>query len=231
MLLPTFLGLSVLSRVGLCKLYEDVSDLPGLHYDFVIAGGGTAGNVVANRLSENPHVSVLVLEAGPSNIGVLESEVPFLSTQMFLDPTYSWNYTTTPIPGFNGRSVSYNRAFILGGCSAHNGMAYTRGAAVDFDRYAELSGDARWSWNQLFPYFLKTEKWSPPADQHDTRGQFNPHVHGTNGPIFVSLNGFVLPFFEGKIIQTTKELPDDFPFNLDPNSGNELGVCASARAL
>ncbi|KAJ7037138.1 pyranose dehydrogenase [Mycena alexandri] len=224
MLLPTFFALSVLSRVGLCKLYEDVSELPGLHYDFVIAGGGTAGNVVANRLSENPHVSVLVLEAGPSNIGVLESEVPFLSTQMFLDPTYSWNYTTTPIPGFNGRSVSYNRAFILGGCSAHNGMAYTRGAAADFDRYAELSGDARWSWNQLFPYFLKTEKWSPPADQHDTRGQFNPHVHGTNGPISVSLNGFALPFFEGKIIQTTKELPDDFPFNLDPNSGNELGV-------
>ncbi|KAF7363145.1 Aryl-alcohol oxidase [Mycena venus] len=223
MLLPTFFILFVLSGFGLCKLYEDVADLPGLHYDFVIVGGGTAGNVVANRLSENPHVSVLVLEAGPSNDGVLDSEVPFLSAEMFLNPTYSWNYTTTPMPGFNGRSVPYSRAFILGGCSAHNGMVYTRGAAADFDRYAELSGDAGWSWNQLFPYFLKNEKWTPPTDHHDTRGQFNPQVHGTNGPISVSLNGFSLPTFEQKVIQTTKELPHDFPFNLDPNSGKELG--------
>ncbi|KAJ7640226.1 pyranose dehydrogenase [Mycena rosella] len=224
MLLPTFFILSVLSGVGLCKLYEDVADLPGLHYDFVIVGGGTAGNVVANRLSENPHVSVLVLEAGPSNVGVLDSEVPFLSVEMFLNPTYSWNYTTTSMPGFNGRSVLFNRAFILGGCSAHNSMVYTRGAAADFDRYAELSGDSGWSWNQLYPYFLKNEKWTPPADQHDTRGQFNPHLHGTNGPISVSLNGFSLPTFEQKVIQTTKDLPHDFPFNLDPNSGKELGV-------
>ncbi|KAF8179349.1 pyranose dehydrogenase [Mycena galopus ATCC 62051] len=232
MFLLTFFILFVLSGVGLCKLYEDVADLPGLHYDFVIVGGGTAGNVVANRLSENPHVSVLVLEAGPSNDGVLDSQVPFLSVEMFLNPTYSWNYTTTPMPGFNGRSVSYSRgALHTGGCSAHSmplplvyGMAYTRGAASDFDRYAELAGDAGWSWNQLFPYFLKNEKWTPPADHHDTRGQFNPHVHGTDGPISVSLNGFSLPTFEQKVIQTTKELPHDFPFNLDPNSGKELGV-------
>ncbi|KAJ6548569.1 hypothetical protein B0H19DRAFT_1378984 [Mycena capillaripes] len=100
-----------------------------------------------------------------------------------------------------------------------------------FDIYAELSADAGWSWNQLFPYFLKNEKWTLPADHHDTRGQFNPPVHGTNGPIFVSLNGFSLPTFEHKVIQTTKKLPRDFPFNLDPNSGKPLGVYASVRSL
>ncbi|KAF7352308.1 GMC oxidoreductase [Mycena venus] len=224
MLLPTFILLSLFCGVGWCKLYEDIADLPGLHYDFVVVGGGTAGNVVANRLSEDPKVSVLVLEAGLSNEGVLSSQVPFLLSELIPDSTYSWNYTTIDMPGLNGRSIPYFRAFFLGGCSAHNGMVYTRGAADDFNRYATLSGDSGWSWNNILPYFLKSEKWSAPADQHDTQGQFNPQIHGTNGPISVSLNGFSWSTFEQNIIQTTKQLPNDFPFNLDTNSGSPLGV-------
>ncbi|KAJ7640147.1 aryl-alcohol oxidase-like protein [Mycena rosella] len=227
MLSPTLTVLGVLffGGVGLCKLYEDVADLPRLEYDYVVVGGGTAGNVVANRLTENPDVSVLVLEAGVSNEGVLVSEVPFLGIDL-LAPTgpYSWNYTTTPQKGLNGRAISYARAYLLGGCSSHNDMVYTRGAQDDFDRYAKLTGDEGWSWNQIFPYFLKNEKWTPPADQHDTRGQFNPGIHGTAGPISVSLSGFQWPDFQRRIIQTTEELPDDFPFNLDMNSGQPLGV-------
>ncbi|KAJ7683872.1 aryl-alcohol oxidase-like protein [Mycena rosella] len=221
----TILGVLFFGGVGLCKLYEDVADLPRLQYDYVVVGGGTAGNVVANRLTENPDVSVLVLEAGVSNEGVLISEVPFLGNDFFasINP-YSWNYTTTPQTGLNGRAISYARAYLLGGCSSHNGMVYTRGAQDDFDRYANLTGDEGWSWNQIFPYFLKNEKWTPPADQHDTHGQFNPGIHGTAGPISVSLSGFQWPDFQRRIIQTTEELPDDFPFNLDMNSGQPLGV-------
>ncbi|KAJ7874999.1 glucose dehydrogenase short protein [Mycena olivaceomarginata] len=176
------------------KIYEDVSDLPSLEYDFVIVGGGTAGNVVANRLTENPNFSVLVLEAGVSNEGVLDSTVPYFVENLLAAPgIYGWNYTTTPQIGLNNRVLPYQRAHILGGCSAHNGMVYTRGSAEDFDRYASK------------PTLFENEKWTQPADHHDARGQFNPAVHSTDG------------------INSVK-FPEEFPFNLDFNSGQMLGV-------
>jgi choline dehydrogenase-like flavoprotein len=180
--------------------------------------------VVANRLTENPEFNVLVLEAGVSNIDVLDSIIPFFLGNLLGPTIYEWNYTTTPQSGLNGRVLSYSRAHMLGGCSSHNGMFYTRGTVDDFDRYATLTGDAGWSWDQIFPYFLKNEKWSPPADHHNTQGQFNPSVHSTTGITSVSLPGFDWQIFYDKVIQTTKELPETFPFNLDTNSGKPLGL-------
>ncbi|KAJ7366512.1 pyranose dehydrogenase [Mycena albidolilacea] len=224
------LNLSLLILTGvvapsLAKIYEDVADLPGLEYDFVIVGGGAAGNVVANRLTENPKFSVLVLEAGVSNEGVIDSIVPFLVGNLLSGPNaYEWNYTTTPQIGLNNRTIRYPRAHILGGCTAHNGMVYTRGSAEDYDRYAAVTGDPGWSWNSLLPYFFKNEKWTEPADHHDTRGQFNPSVHSTDGINSVSLSGYHWPIFEHHVLQTTRELPEEFPFNLDFNSGQMLGI-------
>ncbi|KAJ7665006.1 pyranose dehydrogenase [Mycena rosella] len=224
MLTPSFLLLSLFVAGGLGKLYEDVADLPGFNYDFVIAGGGTAGNVLANRLTENPNVSVLVLEAGVSNAGILPSEVPFRLGELFAPTVWNWNYTSTPGTGLLDRVLGVSRAHFLGGCSGHNGMVYTRGAAADFDRYAQITGDQGWSWNNIYPYFLKTENWSSPADHHNTDGQYNPALHGTNGPVFTSLNGYPYTQFEQNVIATTKTLPQDWPFNLDMNSGKPLGV-------
>ncbi|KAF8144378.1 hypothetical protein K438DRAFT_1874128 [Mycena galopus ATCC 62051] len=113
---------------------------------------------------------------------------------------------------------------MLGGCSSHNGMAYTRGTVEDWDRYANVTHDPSWSWNNVLPYFFKNEKWSPPADHHNTQGQFDPSVHSTHGITSVSLGGFQWRTFNQHVIQTTKELPDVFPFNLDMNSGQPLGV-------
>ncbi|KAF8214099.1 hypothetical protein K438DRAFT_1956192 [Mycena galopus ATCC 62051] len=209
----SFVALSLFASVGLCKVYEDVADLPGLQYDFVIVGG----MLTPLQLLQKPDLYF-------RNKGITNSEVPFLLGELIPQTIYSWNYTTIPMAGLDGRSIPYFRAFFLGGCSGHNGMVYTRGAADDFDRYASLTDDPGWSWNQILPYFLKSEKWTPPADNHDTRGQFNPQVHGRSGPISVSLNGYPWPTFEERVIQTTKELPDQFPFNSDLNSGEPLGV-------
>ncbi|KAJ7768752.1 aryl-alcohol oxidase precursor [Mycena olivaceomarginata] len=205
------------------KIYDSVSDLPGLKYDFIVVGGGTAGSVVAARLTENLNWSVLVLEAGVTNEGVVLSEAPLLVDEMLTHPIWSWNYSTVVQSGLNGRVIPYQRAHILGGCSAHNGMFYTRGSADDFDRYAEVTGDPGWSWDRLLPYFFKNERWTEPADHHDTRGQFNPLVHSTTGKTAVSLAGYHWPV-SSRVLQTTKELPDEFPFNLDTNSGSPLGV-------
>ncbi|KAJ7851624.1 aryl-alcohol oxidase [Mycena olivaceomarginata] len=205
-----------------CKIYENVAHLPGLSYDFVIVGA--AGNVVANRLTENPKFSVLVLEAGLSNEGVIDSVVPFFDADLLAQPIYDWNYTTVPQPGLNGRNIAIQRAFMLGGCTSHNFMVYTRGSAEDYDRFAAVTGDPGWSWDRLLPYFFKNEKWTEPADHHDTRGQFNPAVHSTKGINSVSLAGFQWPIFSQHVIEATRELPEEWPFNLDTNSGKPLGL-------
>ncbi|KAF8582565.1 GMC oxidoreductase [Ramaria rubella] len=220
-----FVIFGALNAFNICRaaIYESPSLLPALTYDFVIVGGGTAGNAVANRLTENPDYSVLVLEAGGSNIGVTESIVPYLFTELLGNNPFNWNYSTTPQVGLGGRSIPYPRGHLLGGCSSHNGMYYTRGSSDDYDRFARVTGDPGWSWDNLQPYIRKNEKWTEPTDHHNTTGQFNPAVHSFTGINSVSLAGFAYPI-DNMVIQATQQLSEEFPFNLDMNSGSPLGV-------
>ncbi|KAG7445389.1 aryl-alcohol oxidase-like protein [Guyanagaster necrorhizus] len=218
-----FFVLFILCSSVLGAIYEKFDDLPTSNFDFIIVGGGTAGNVLANRLTENANISVLILEAGGSTADVLLSEVPFFCVNATPGTPWDWNFTTTEQPGLNGRSVSFPRGFGLGGSSAVNYMFYTRGSFQDYDRYAQISGDPGWGWEALQPYIRKNEHFVPPSDHHNTTGQFDPAVHSFNGINSVSLPGYPRAT-DGRVIQTTSELSDDFPFNLDYNSGFHLGV-------
>ncbi|KAF8989830.1 pyranose dehydrogenase [Cyathus striatus] len=215
-----------LNKFAYGAIYQSFDELPsGKPYDFVVAGGGTAGSVIANRLTENPKFRVLVLEAGPSNEGIIELEAPGLASSLWYTTSpFDWNYTTVPQVGLNGRSVIYNRGYVLGGSSSINGMAYTRGSADDYDRWAAATGDEGWNWKNMLPYIWKNEHFVLPGDGHSIDGQFNPKYHSFTGINFVTVTGYARPF-DNVYLQASKELENEFPFDLDMNDGTPLGLC------
>ncbi|KAF9444152.1 GMC oxidoreductase [Macrolepiota fuliginosa MF-IS2] len=218
LLLSVFL-LAIPSALG--RIYGGINNLPLVEYDFIVVGGGTAGPVVANRLTENPQLNVLVVEAGPSHEGVLVTEVPGLMLQV-QSSGYDWNYTTIPQSTMNQRILRYPRGFILGGCSSHNSMFWSRGSSDDWNRWASVSKDSSWSWKNVFPFMIKNERWTTPADQHDQTGEFDPSVHGFHGSIGVSTAGYPTKI-DSRVLQTTQEL-EEFPFLSDYNGGRPIGL-------
>ncbi|KAJ7143312.1 aryl-alcohol oxidase-like protein [Mycena crocata] len=216
--------LVVFSVVNLClgKIFTAPSQVTSKTYDFIIVGAGTAGSVIAARITENPSVKVLVIEAGGMDNGTLAMTIyaPLLAGTG-LNTAADWNFTTTPQTGLNGRTLGYPRGHVIGGSSAINGMIYSRGSSEEFDRIAAVSGDSGWSWASLQKYVMKNEKHTAPWNNRSNLGEFNPQVHGT-GPVLTGLTPTVFET-DRRVIQTTKDLPNKFPFNLDLNSGNGLG--------
>ncbi|KIY46404.1 alcohol oxidase [Fistulina hepatica ATCC 64428] len=185
--------------------------------------GGAGGSTVANRLSEDPSVSVLLLEAGGANDDDLDMYIPLLCTRLTPNTPFDWNYTTVPQTGLNNRSVSYPTGFGLGGSTSVNCLVYTRGSIADIDLWGQLTDDPTWSWDNLLPYYKKSERFNFPRDGHNVSGEFLPQVHGFDGVIGVSLPGSPRAI-DGMVISTLEELPAEFPYNVDMNSGANLGV-------
>jgi len=141
-------------------------------FDYVIAGGGTAGCVLANRLSADPNVSVLLLEAGGEDDWIW-IHIPIGYLKCIGNPRTDWCYRTEAEPGLNGRSIAYARGKVLGGCSSINGMLYLRGQAGDYDHWARVTGDARWNWAQVLPVFRHSEDFWRGADEaHGSGGEW-----------------------------------------------------------
>ena len=141
--------------------------------DFVIVGAGTAGCVLANRLSKNPRTSVLLIEAGGKD-DYFWIDIPVGYLYTIGNPRTDWCYETEPSPGLNGRSIGYARGKVLGGCSSINAMIYMRGQRSDYDHWAEL-GNRGWSWNEVLPVFRHSEDY-----QHG-----ESEFHGASGELRV----------------------------------------------
>ena len=143
-------------------------------FDYVIVGAGTAGCVVASRLSEDPKVSVLVLEAGGSDRTVW-IQLPIGYGRTFFDRRINWMYDTAPVPGLSGRTSYWPRGKVIGGSGSINAMVYVRGQPGDFDDWA-AAGNPGWSFDEVLPWFRMSE-------DHD--GGESAH-HGSGGPIHVT---------------------------------------------
>lgn len=146
-----------------------------MDYDYVIVGGGSAGCVLANRLSAHPGKRVLLLEAGSSDWHPL-IHMPAGIARLAKNRHLNWNYETEPEPSLQQRRLWWPRGKTLGGSSSINAMCYVRGVPADYDAWAAATGDARWSWSQVLPWFLRSE--------NNTRGA--SALHAADGALSVS---------------------------------------------
>jgi len=142
-------------------------------FDYIIIGAGSAGCLLANRLSADPKVNVLLLEAGGKD-DYFWIHIPVGYLYTIANPRTDWCYKTDPDPGLNGRSIGYARGKVLGGCSSINAMIYMRGQKSDYDHWSAL-GNKGWSWDEVLPYFLRTEDYAHGASE----------LHGAGGELRV----------------------------------------------
>ncbi|MCH8077726.1 MAG: GMC family oxidoreductase N-terminal domain-containing protein, partial [SAR324 cluster bacterium] len=178
-------------------------------YDYIIVGSGSAGCVLANRLSADPSIRVLLLEAGGKDNWIW-MKIPVGYLFCIDNPRADWRFRTANEPGLNGRSLLYPRGRTLGGSSSINGMIYMRGQKRDYDEWAALTGDDSWNWDAVLPIFKGSE------DHHRGSSEW----HGVGGEWRVEaqrLSWDILDAFQAAAGETGIPKVEDF------NKGNNFG--------
>jgi len=178
-------------------------------FDYIIVGGGSSGATLAGRLSSNPSIKVLLLEAGPSD-GSLKIKVPLGYGSLFYDQKFNWKYETEPEAELTGRKMYWPRGKVLGGSSAINAMVYVRGHQNDFKDWAKVAPS--WSWSNVEPLFKKIEAWKGKSSS----------ARGSSGPVGVSNVERDVHPLTNKYLEAGQEL--GFPLNRDYNGSHMEGV-------
>ena len=183
-----------------------------LEFDYVIVGSGSAGSVLANRLSAGGRFRVLVLEAGGSDRRFW-IQTPIGYGKTFFDPAVNWMYQTEPDPGINHRSSYWPRGKVMGGSSSINAMVYIRGQQQDFNDW-EAAGNPGWGWQDVLPYFIKSETNSDGANE----------FRGDQGPLYVNnVSDQYHPLCQ-KFFEASRQF--GFSYNPDFNGEDQEGVGA-----
>jgi choline dehydrogenase len=190
-------------------------------FDYIIIGAGTAGSLLANRLSADPTKRVLLIEAGGRD-DYHWIHIPVGYLYCIGNPRTDWLYKTEPDAGLNGRQLRYPRGKVLGGCSSINGMIYMRGQSRDYDQWATLTGDDSWRWEHCLPYFRQHENhWRLDAEHTVPASPEFKALHGHGGEWRIErqrLRWDVLDAFAEAAQQAGIPATDDF------NGGNNEGV-------